>query len=669
MDSLLYFFRNQRVLPSVESNPPPPGSKAAKMAEAAAATESAVANAATAGSPSSNSSSSPSAASAASLTISGMSDTPSPPQRLFNDERTPNGKRKAGPLESGRTAAVVAKRWKTLNKEMDRATSDQLAARVIRQPVSISARLNGAKSADATGNANGSRPQRLVQPVTVKEEDMGDAATLARSSSSLHHIPAGTTPENGDENATPDTGGRIVVARSEYNLRLQKEQEMRDTEIPDSQETVTTVITAEPAELETEMRDIDAEAEADDDDVHGDGDDEEDTEEDEDDSGWYDPALSAKAYPHPGLPQQVQSFTTSTLDPIAAGQPVVDSDDYDSDDLDDEDEDDGVDENWNWLFEAEPTDTDGSSAVVPSEDDYYWSVDADERTAYEQGVAAIEGYADEWTADEKRLHRLLSLRGFHPLLPATWTRDFLGVPMYPSLFAAAQADSSESTPTTTITNYGSQFHATKALRALFDLQSRVSGLRQTGHNTVRIGAIIERELRRYIAWAASDAGLDRCAPLAAMPNIAAKQFLVGRPQQQRSPNKKGKKTKKRSIARQVQDFFGDWVARYRTYYAGLPEYDTEDGKKERLRPPRLLYGFVVVQHAVMLLVVDSAGNRSSRHPRPRCLADFNLSLGDRWLDASLTVAIPVHVARAAQLRCQEGLKLPTAAVDDADEDA
>lgn len=676
MDSLFYFFRNQRVLPSVESNPPRPGSKAAE-----AAAEAAAANGASAGSPSSDSSS-PSAASAASLAISGMSDTPSPPQRLFdNDERTPTGKRKAGPLESGRTAAVIAKRWKALNKDMDRASSDQLAARVIRQPVSISARMNGAKSAgvgtDISTKTNGSWPQHHVQPVTVKEEDMGDAATPVRSSSGLHHIPEGTTPENETKD---DLGGRIVVASSEYNLRLQKEQEMRDTEIPDSQETVTTVITAE-LETETEMRDIGAEDDnvhrdnVHTDDVHGDGDDEEDTEEDEDDSGWYDPTLSAKAYPHPGLPQQVQSFTTSTLDPGASGQPAIDSDDYDSDDLEDEDEDDGVDENWDWLFEAESADnTNGSGAsgaAVPGADDYYWSVDADERTAYEQGVAAIDGYADEWTADEKRLHRLLSLRGFHPLLPATWTRDFLGVPMYPSLFATAQADPSEATPATTITNYGSQFHATKALRALFDLQSRVSGLRQTGHNTVRIGAIIERELRRYIAWAASDAGLDRCAPLAAMPNIAAKQFLVGRPEKRLSPSKRngGKKTKKRSIARQVQDFFGDWVARYRTYYAGLPEFDTEDGKKERLRPPRLLYGFVIVQHAVMLLVVDAAGNRSSRHPRPRCLADFNLSLGDRWLDASLSVAIPVHVARAAQLRCQKGLRLPTAAVDDADEDA
>ncbi len=348
--------------------------------------------------------------------------------------------------------------------------------------------------------------------------------------------------------------------------------------------------------------------------------------------------------------------------------------------LDDEDSDDGVDENWEWLFEEESLPA-TSDAPDPWE---YWPIDEEELRAYQHGVASVEGY-NEWTADEQRLHRLLALRGFHPLLPASWAPDFLGVPMYPALFAPLEEDAarlssaSASSAPLVITNYGSQFRATKALRALFELQSRVSGLRHTGYNTARIGAIIERELRRYIAWAATDAGLDRCGPLAAMPNIAAKQFVVG----------SGRKTKRHSLVREIQDYFGDWVTRYRAYYANLPEYEVEGGRMMkmspprqglrksrgqkpqthcRLHPPRLLYGFVIVQHLVMLMVVDAAANRSSRHPRPRCLADFNLSLGDRWLDASLNVAIPVHVARAAQLRCREGMILPGTRVDNVDED-
>ncbi|CAK7224114.1 hypothetical protein SBRCBS47491_005438 [Sporothrix bragantina] len=643
MTSLLYFFRNQRVLPSVETNEPPTEdtpSPAKAMPDSPSSFES---------------SSSPSMDSMASIA---MSATPSPPQRLLMniDEAGDNNgllKRKAsGPLDSGRTSAFVSKRWKTLNRPMDPGGPGQ-RAREIRQPVSVADRVNGAVASTSAKKTNWSSRFNPLRLVKVKQEEDDEDDAVAK--------------------------GLIVVARSEYDLIMARQ----NREIPDSQETVdiemaTEAVNGGDVTLPTA---IEGKEEEDDGDDEEDEMDYEDTEEDEkeeaddgDDSGLYDPALSGKVYPYPGLPQRVQSFKGSSLD-TSIEQPVLDSDDYDDSDDSLEDEEDGVEENWDWLFEAEPdtvNDMNRSTAVEAPDNDYYWSVVEDERMAYEEGIAAIEDY-ESWTSDEKRLHRLLSLRGFHPLLPATWTRDFLGVPMYPSLFSPIDADDtmndSNSSPPVTIANYGSQFHATKALRALFDLQSRVSGLRQTGHNTARIGAIIERELRRYIAWAATDAGLDRCAPFAAMPNIAAKQFVV---RSNEKTDRKGKKTKKRSVAHQVQDFFGDWVTRYRTYYASLPGYAVEGGdgsQKQRLRPPRLLYGFVIVQHAVMLLVVDAAGNRSSRHPRPRCLADFNLSLGDRWLDASLSVAIPVHVARAAQLRCQQGLVLPTTSLDSADEDA
>lgn len=635
MASLFYFFRKPRVLPSVESNSPPAEGSATVSATKA-----------TSASPSSDSAS-PSIASVASMAMSAMSVTPSPPQRRFDDGRTPTGKRKTTPPESGRTAAAVAMRWKTLNKELDRGGQGQRAC-IPSRPAPTSTTANGVAATSRTWTSR-FNPLRLVktETVKVKRESEEEDAKYTSGAISLRYIPERTVEE--DEEDTVMVLDRIVVTGSEASSD--------DEEIPDSEE-----------ELETD----------------------EEVYDDDDDSGSYAPKLSATIYPHPGPPQRVMSFKGSSLDagvdqngeaPNGEGYGGSDSDLEDEDD----DDDDEVDENWDWLFEDEPPPpTDGNGATtMPDASDYYWSVDEDERAAYEEGVAAIEGYEDAWTADEKRLHRLLSLRGFHPLLPATWTRDFLGVPMYPSLFAPTDGNEypdDEAIPVT-ITNYGSQFHATKALRALFDLQSRVSGLRQTGHNTVRIGAIIERELRRYITWAAADAGLDRCGPLAAMPNIAAKQFLVGRQEgKTQTTDKKTKKTKKRSLARQVQDYFGDWVARYRAYYASLPEYNVEDNDEEgdkgsrgrrhsRLRPPRLLYGFVIVQHAVMLLVVDAAGNRSSRHPRPRCLADFNLSLGDRWLDASLNVAIPVHVARAAQLRCRAGLVLPETNVDDVDEDA
>lgn len=224
---------------------------------------------------------------------------------------------------------------------------------------------------------------------------------------------------------------------------------------------------------------------------------------------------------------------------------------------------------------------------------------------------------------------------------------------------------------------------------MFDLQVRVSGLRQAG-NTRRIDVIIEKELQRYIAWAAEDAGLDRCVPFAAMPNITAKRFPKDGDRDRRrsgkpatgSPHWQQGSVRKRTLARRIQDYFREWATQYREYYAGLPpfaerdargdtikEEDDDDGARRshnlrRLRPPRMLYGFVIVQHIVMLLAVDAARPR----PRPRCFADFNMSLGGHWLDASLSVAIPVHMARAAQMRSARGLALPVQLETDEDED-
>ncbi len=95
--------------------------------------------------------------------------------------------------------------------------------------------------------------------------------------------------------------------------------------------------------------------------------------------------------------------------------------------------------------------------------------------------------------------------------------------------------------------------------------------------------------------------------------------------------------RRRDLARTVRDYFRDWAARYRAYYQARP------GVRH---PPRLLYGLVIIQHAVMLLTIDSARPRA----KPRCFADFNMSQEHQWLDSSLNVAIPIHLARARLLR-------------------
>ncbi len=182
--------------------------------------------------------------------------------------------------------------------------------------------------------------------------------------------------------------------------------------------------------------------------------------------------------------------------------------------------------------------------------------------------------------------------------------------------------------------------ATKALRSLFDLQARVSGLRQVGI-TDHIGRTIEKELKRYVSWAMRDAGLHT---FAFMSNIRIKRFAR-------------RDMARAKFARRVERYFRDWAAEYRAYYAQrLPPTPplaapTATAATATAAAPRLLYGFVVVQHVVMLLTIDSARPAA----RTRCFANFNMSQDKQWMDSSLNVAISIHMARERLLKMRPSM--------------
>ena len=150
-------------------------------------------------------------------------------------------------------------------------------------------------------------------------------------------------------------------------------------------------------------------------------------------------------------------------------------------------------------------------------------------------------------------------------------------------------------------------------------------LRQVGIQH-KIARTIEKELKRYIKWAMQDAGLDHYE---FMPNISIKRFDSA-------------KINKRNTARMIERYFHDWAVDYRAYYAEMPG----------VTPPRLLYGLVIIQHAVMLLTIDSARPKA----KARCFADFNIAQEDQWLDSSLNIAIPIHLARKRLVQMAEDLQ-------------
>lgn len=139
-------------------------------------------------------------------------------------------------------------------------------------------------------------------------------------------------------------------------------------------------------------------------------------------------------------------------------------------------------------------------------------------------------------------------------------------------------------------------------------------LRQVGL-VEKIAPTIKRELTRFVNSVLDDAGLRRYDMVR---NIAIKSV-------------RSEGLDKDVLTKTIKKAFQSHLDKYTKFYGEHPE----------LTPPRLIYGFVIIQHAVLLFTFDGARPKA----RPRLIADFNLSQGDQWLDASLGVAIPIYLAR------------------------
>jgi hypothetical protein len=107
-------------------------------------------------------------------------------------------------------------------------------------------------------------------------------------------------------------------------------------------------------------------------------------------------------------------------------------------------------------MEDENEEDDDDDPVPESEDegkddDGEWEIPEDELAEYEASVKDIPGH-QRWLREERRMHKLLSLRGLTPLMPASWKKDFLGTPIHANLFAPL-----DSKKPVVIHNLGSQF--------------------------------------------------------------------------------------------------------------------------------------------------------------------------------------------------------------------
>lgn len=106
-----------------------------------------------------------------------------------------------------------------------------------------------------------------------------------------------------------------------------------------------------------------------------------------------------------------------------------------------------------------------------------------------------------WERGEKELFFHLSLRGFEPLLPNNWMKDFPTMPL--SLY---EREDEEGPPLIQVHKPNGEFRAIKELRDLLDVGKNVRDKVLSSPGAKREG-IIEKATKRYIAWALRDVGI------------------------------------------------------------------------------------------------------------------------------------------------------------------
>ncbi|KAL8399647.1 hypothetical protein RB594_000158 [Gaeumannomyces avenae] len=251
------------------------------------------------------------------------------------------------------------------------------------------------------------------------------------------------------------------------------------------------------------------------------------------------------------------------------------------------------------------------------------------------------GGSETWTATESHLHRLLGLRGHHPLMPGEWKRDFTGFNLEDILFAPVGSGNAVALRTVT-PGMSAQFRATKALGRIFSLPARVGDLRREGDEDKYpklIATLIEKEILRYLSWVQKDAGLDR---LFYASNIGVYRLRED--------------STEAEITEQLNSLMTEWADGYREWYV-------EMGIKGA---PRTLFALVVLQHIVFVITRDA----SDPDGKNRFLAQLDLSRSDgRWLDHALNLALPINLARDGMVRVMDNFAVKPVADEDSDPDA
>jgi hypothetical protein len=266
---------------------------------------------------------------------------------------------------------------------------------------------------------------------------------------------------------------------------------------------------------------------------------------------------------------------------------------------------------------------------------------------YEESKNQIQGH-EKWTAAQSKLHKLLALRGCWPLLDATWAYNFSSRNIYDWVFAPA-----ESKKRVALTARRDDFRATKAMETLFDLSGFVGSYCEMG-TVDKISSLVCKTLRRFIKWAAYDAGVD---DRSFIPTVEVFEFdpatwdaKMRRVAKATNPIIKTEPASEWDSDEEIDaDPVTSAVGRRLRRLAARHRADLVIPETRHLPeymwsykvPPPLLHGFIVVQHMIMLVSLDASNPNNDII----VFTELNLSLADQWLWNGLALALPIHMAR------------------------
>ncbi|KAK4166040.1 hypothetical protein QBC43DRAFT_25896 [Cladorrhinum sp. PSN259] len=288
---------------------------------------------------------------------------------------------------------------------------------------------------------------------------------------------------------------------------------------------------------------------------------------------------------------------------------------------------------------------------------------------YLEILERIEG-SESWNADQKKLHKLIYLRGLMPMIPSHWRLCFkmwgITAPHLDDVF----------TPTTSqkrvaIHAHGSVQHAGKALESLFYLSQYVTDYEELGLQE-KSAPLVAKTLRKYIRWSVEDAGLDYCKN---PPIVVVQDYQRTFGIEFESTSEEGSSDpsdaegdqwseEDRALQKFVRALDRDLEQRLRfmrrQWHNKLWDYK----RKVYIAPIPTLYGLAVVQHIVGVISLDPSGAKN-----PIVVLE-QIKLNDRgqWLWNALSLALPIHMARDSLYNLREYGVVEPLVLDSSDPD-